>query len=511
MQKNLLEYLEYTVKRFPNKNAFSDETEQLTFKQLHERARAIGTFLLNNGHTRQPVCVFMEKSANTVAAFLGVLYAGCYYVPVDVDMPEQRIGQILSGLDSPAVICGNSRERIFKAEKHGAVYEFDAIIKTSINDKTLNDVRIAQKDTDPVYIVLTSGSTGVPKGVIACHRSVIDYIDNLCEAMGFDSHTVFGNQAPLYVDGHLKDVYSALKTGATACIIPKKLFMFPLRLIEFLNKNKINTICWAASALSLLSAHNAFDSSVPEHLRIIAFGSEVFPAKQLRVFIKYIPKARYFNLYGPTEATGMSCYYEVDREFGDNETIPIGKPFNNSEVILLDEKDRIPRQGELGEICISGSSLTLGYYRDFEKTSRVFVQNPLNRLYPEIIYRTGDLGRYNDRGELIFAGRKDNQIKHMGYRIELSEIEAITGWIDGVSNACCYFDDINKKIILFYTGEAVEKQVIRALRDKLPRYMQPNCVHRLSKIPLTQSGKTDRRLLMESYKNSEDIKYGQTD
>src|SRR5690606_174328 len=206
---------------------------------------------------------------------------------------------------------------------------------------------------------------------------------------------------------------------------PKSLFMFPLKLVEFLNEKKINTICWVVSALTMISAFGTFEKTVPEYLHTIAFGSEVFPIKQFNLWRKYLPNARFINLYGPTECTGMSCYYEVDRDFELDEAIPIGRPFRNTDIILLNEDNKQAKQGETGEICIRGTSLTLGYYRNPEKTNEVFVQNPLNDSYPELIYRTGDLGRYNERGELIFVSRKDNQIKHMGHRIELGEIEVV--------------------------------------------------------------------------------------
>ena len=204
--------------------------------------------------------------------------------------------------------------------------------------------------------------------------------------------------------------------------------MFPLKLVEFLNEKKINTICWVVSALTIISAFGTFEKAVPKYLKTIAFGSEVFPIKQFNLW-KISSKCKIINLYGPTECTGMSCYYEVDRDFELDEAIPIGRPFKNTDIILLNEKDKLAEQGEVGEICIRGTSLTLGYYKNFEKTAEAFVQNPLNDAYPELIYRTGDLGKYNDRGELIFVSRKDNQIKHMGHRIELGEIEVVANSI----------------------------------------------------------------------------------
>jgi non-ribosomal peptide synthetase component F len=342
----------------------------------------------------------------------------------------------------------------------------------------------------------------MPKGVVACHRSVIDYIESFSDVLEINSDTVFGNQTPLYVDASLKEIYPTLKYGATAYIIPKELFMFPLKLVQFLNEKKINTICWVVPALTMISGLGVFEKEKPEYLHTIAFGSEVFPIKQFLLWRKALPNAKFINLYGPTEATGMSCYYVVDREFSEeDDAIPIGRPFKNTDIILLNDADELAKEGEPGEICIRGTSLTLGYYKDFTRTNEVFVQNPLNDLYPETIYRTGDIGKYNDRGELIFLSRKDHQIKHMGHRIELGEIEAAISRMDGIINTCCIFDDVKKRIILYYTGKSSKADVINYAKGKLPRYMIPNLVEQLDVMPLTTNGKINRVLLKDKYLN----------
>ena len=422
--------------------------------EVYTRSRAIGSFLYNQGHYKEPVVVFMGKTPSAIISFYGVIYAGCFYVPIDEEMPKHRIELIFGNLNPKAVICDKDTIKALESfDYKGKVYLYDDIYKTPSDEKVLTEIRDKQIDTDPIYIVFTSGSTGIPKGVVACHRSVIDYIENLSEVLKIDENTIFGNQTPLYVDACLKELYPTLKFGASTYIIPKSLFMFPLKLVEFLNEKKINTICWVVSALTIISAFGTFEKAVPKYLKTIAFGSEVFPIKQFNLWRKYLPNARFINLYGPTECTGMSCYYEVDRDFELDEAIPIGRPFKNTDIILLNEKDKLAEQGEVGEICIRGTSLTLGYYKNFEKTAEAFVQNPLNDAYPELIYRTGDLGKYNDRGELIFVSRKDNQIKHMGHRIELGEIEVVANMHPDIKSACSIFDDDKKKIILYYVGD----------------------------------------------------------
>ena len=365
--------------------------------------------------------------------------------------------------------------------------------------KRIARVRDRQIDTDPIYVVFTSGSTGVPKGVVACHRSVIDYTEALCEALPFSEETVFGNQTPLFFDAPLKEIMPTLKYGATTYLIPKKLFLFPTKLCDFLNEHKINTICWVVSALTMISSIGALATNPPKYLTTVAFGSEVFPIPQYKLWREALPDATFFNLYGPTEATGMSCFWKADRELAENETIPVGKPFRNTDLFLLGEKGRVEKPNEVGEIYLRGTCVTLGYYNNPEKTRESFVQNPLQSRYPELVYKTGDNAYYNERGELVFVGRRDAQIKHMGHRIELGEIEAASAAVDGLRQCCCLYDDAQKQIVLFYTGELDEKAILSDLAKKLPRYMLPNRTVKLDRMPLTPNGKLDRRGLKESF------------
>ena len=278
--------------------------------------------------------------------------------------------------------------------------------------------------------------------------------------------------------------------------------MFPVKLVEYLNEKKINTVCWVVSALTMISAFNTFETVKPLYLRNVAFGSEVFPIKQFNLWRQALPDAKFTNLYGPTEATGMCCYYRVDREFGPGDVIPIGGPFRNAEILLLKEDNTLAADGETGEICVRGTSVTLGYYKNPEKTAEAFVQNPLNDAYPEIIYRTGDLAKRNSRGELEFISRKDYQIKHMGHRIELGEIEAVVNLVDGIKSACCVFDDARKKIVLYYMGDNEGAELQKTLKTKLPRYMLPHVVIRIDAMPFTPNGKIDRKLLKDNYLKS---------
>lgn len=501
MQNHVLKYLNEIVKKVPDKTAYSDGTVSLTFREVYAQSRSVGSFLYKKGIYKKPVVVFMQRAPREIAAFFGVIIGGDFYVPVDEEMPAGRIQLILDNVKSPLVICDETTAEKAKAFdlKGGEIVLYDDMIGTGIEDEALERIYRSAVDTDPIYIVFTSGSTGVPKGVAACHRSVIDYIEQLSEVLAFDGNTVFGSQTPLYFDACLKELYPTLKFGATTYLIPRSCFSFPVALVEYLNRYQINTICWVVSALTMVSAFDTFQTVKPEYLRTVAFGSEVFPIKQFRRWREALPEATFTNLYGPTECTGMCCYYRVEREFADDEAIPIGRPFENREVLLLTADGRLAGEGEEGEICVRGTALTLGYYNDPVRTAEAFVQNPLNTAYPELIYRTGDIGRRNEKGELAFVSRKDFQIKHMGHRIELGEIEVNVDMLPEIRMSACIYDTKKGKIVLYFVGDISEKELTAALKTKLPRYMLPNRIFRIESMPLTANGKIDRVTLKRSY------------
>ena len=479
--------------RWPGRAAVASREETMTFGALRETARSVGTFLLAHGHGRQSVAVLMERSPRALAAFLGVVSAGGCFAALDTEMPEERLKGILDTLKPGAILCEeDSREKAEGLARGCPVYTYGPASSAPGDAEALEQAMGRTLDTDPMYVVFTSGSTGNPKGVVGCQRAVIDYTEALCAVMPFDADTVFGSQSPLYFDAWFKEFFPTLKLGARMELLPRELFCAPVRLVEYLNERKINTLCWVAPALTLVSHPGTFARVKPEGLRCVAFASEPLPPRQLRIWREAAPGARFFNLYGPTETTGICCYYEVDRDFSAGEAIPIGAPLPNTEVFLLDESNRPAAQGE---ICIRGSRLTLGYCGEAQGG---FARNPLQTLYPERIYRTGDLGRYNDRGELQFLGRKDGQIKHMGRRIELGEIEAAAMAQGEVSAACCVFDPVKGRLTLYYTGETEVGALRETLKKRLPRYMLPRVIRKLETMPRTENGKIARKLLEEA-------------
>ncbi len=496
---NILEYLESAVSKNPNKIAFVSENTSLSFGQVQGISQRVGTYLIENNFKAEPIVIFMEKSANTVSAFLGVVASGNYYVPLDSEMPAGRIKLIFNSLKPRMVITDDKTYEVAKTfESEDKIQKFSDVIKTDINIEKLAKVREKALDIDPIYIVFTSGSTGNPKGVLANHRSVIDYVNNLSDVLQVNGDSVFGNQAPLYVDACLKDIFPTLKYCATTYFIPKSCFMFPVKLVDFLNENRINTICWVVSALTMISAFKTFEQKTIKYLHTVAFGSEIFPIKQFNLWREHLPNARFINLYGPTEATGMSTYYVVNREFEETDKIPVGKPFKNTQILLIGENNQLAKQGKTGEICIRGTCLTMGYFNDEEKTRAAFVQNPLVTAYDDLIYKTGDLAKLNEYGELIFLSRKDYQIKHMGHRIELAEIEVCVSTLEEIKMCCCVFDNKTSRLYLYCVTELDQRQIMAELKKLLPRYMLPFKIIILEKMPLTSNGKIDRKNLLDN-------------
>ena len=493
---NLLSYLYTTATKHPSKPAFISETSTLTFSELKSKTEIIGSFIANKNIYSEPVLVFMEKSPEEISALLGVICSGNYYVALDLEMAKTRLNHIIDITESKLMICDkHTKEKAESLGFKGEIYNYDVIITGEIVHEVLLNLYQKAQDTKPVYLVFTSGSTGAPKGVVTSHRNVIDYIEGLGGVLECDENTIFGNQAPLYLDASLKDIYSTLKYGATTYFIPQKLFMSPVKLIEYLNEHKINTICFVASALTIFTKLSAFEYAKPDYLKVIAFGGEVFPLSHFKQWKEACPYAKFINLYGATECTGMSSFYVLEDMKSIENGIPIGKPFPNTDIFLLDENDKKVEKGSKGEICIGGTGLALGYYKDVEKTKEKFVKNPLSEEISKLIYKTGDIGYYGEDGEIYFAGRKDNQIKHRGYRIELEEIEACGNEAPGVERGVCHYDNDKEVIIFFYEGSIEPDKVKEYFRNKLAGYMVPGKIVKLAKLPVMAGGKIDRKAL----------------
>jgi len=507
MQNNVLEYFERgALALMPEKIGILDGDKSYTFSDINIYAKAYAAAILS--HTQlygQPIVVFLPKCAETVFANLGILYSGNCYANFDVKSPPERLKATLRKLGEALIItsadfisaliaAGASEEKILLVESIGKGNESvwsDAALQARVSSVI---------DTDPLCIIHTSGSTGVPKGVALNHRSTIDFVDWACEQFSLNGSDIIGSLSPFYFDIYTLELYFCLAKGATLCIIPEQLAIFPSKLLDYLIGHSVSFIFWVPTIMVNIANLDLLAKKNICSVRKILFAGEVFPVKHLNYWRRNVPEAIFVNLYGPIEAAVDCTYFVVDREMRDDEKLPIGFPCRNSDILIFTDANQLAGINEHGELCIRGSSLALGYWNDSERTSKAFVQNPLQAHYPEIIYKTGDIVYRNEHGEIMFVGRKDHQIKHSGYRIELGEIEHAALAMEEISNACVIYDSLHKEIVLHYESarEIAPGEIRYQLGLTLPKYMLPSRFKRLVEMPKNPNGKIDRMALLEN-------------
>ena len=501
MDRIVLNWLDRAVQQYKDKTAYMDTERSLTFEEADRISRIVGAFLQGQGAVPgSPVVVMGARSVYTPACFLGVVRAGCFYAPADAEMPAGRLRRILEVIDAPYMIV--SRMFLEKAQElgfAGKMFVLEEILEQG--DPESYDPGPAERMTDnaPLYVIFTSGSTGKPKGVITSHYSLMCYIDAVQSVLGLDETDVLGNQAPLDYIAAVRDIYLPLYTGASSVIIPKNEFAMPDRLFRTINEKGVTTLCWSTAGLEIAARLGAFACEVPQKLRRVIFSGAVISNKALRTWQDHLPETRFINQYGPTEATASCTWYEVKEKAEEDTRLPIGRPYPHYKIILLDEQGKEPAPGQPGEICVGGPVLALGYYKDPERSAASFVQNPLNTAYRDLIYRTGDLGKYREDGLLEFLGRMDRQIKHLGHRIELDEIEIAALQVKDVEECCALYDAEKSLLYLFYSGQATAKEIALQFRAQMPAFMVPRKIKKLDALPKLPNGKTDMRSLREMF------------
>jgi acyl-coenzyme A synthetase/AMP-(fatty) acid ligase len=353
-------------------------------------------------------------------------------------------------------------------------------------------------DTDPYCIINTSGSTGTPKGVVLNHKSFVDFIEWSVDTFKFSEDEIIGSLSPLVFDIYSYELCMLMSKGSTIVLIPDSLAAFPIKILEILVKEKITFLFWVPTIMVNIANMGLLEKIHLPSLKTVWFAGEVFPTKQFNYWKNNLKDCLFANLYGPIEITLDCTYFIIDRDIPDDEPLPIGIACRNTDILILNEEDKLVEKGEEGELCVRGTSLAMGYFNNPEKTALAFVQNPLNNSYPEIIYRTGDVVLVNERDEIVFKGRKDSLVKHLGYRIELGEIEhVIVNTLKIAKNGCVVYNSIKKEITLFYeaSNEISVAEFRKELTKSLPKYMIPTVYIFMQELPRNTNGKIDRLYL----------------
>ena len=494
---DVVEYLERAAQDAPSKTAVIDAFGSCTYAELRELSLRAASRLTEHGLAAgRGVVIIAEKSIEMLAAMLGTVYAGGFYAPVDPASSVERVRAICAALgDSLVVACDSA-----SATLEGTSPDIDALplSKLLLEPPTEGAVLASDGpiDADTAYVMFTSGSTGMPKGVVVSHRAAMGFIDSFIETFGICESDVIANQAPFDFDVSVKDIYGAIAAKATLVIVPRSMFTRPAELVDYLIEGRITIMTWAVAALCMVTQLHGLDGKSLPSVRMVLFSGEVMPMGHLREWMNRLPEALFVNLYGPTEATCNCLYHIVDRKRSYRNGIPLGFALPNRRVMLLDANGfPVEEIGQVGELVVSDSLIASGYVGTENEERRAFYVDP-HALCEQPAYRTGDLARINEMGELVYCGRKDNQIKHMGHRIELEGIEAtVESWPDIRLCRCVYNTD-KKKIVAFFEGGATAKEAHRLSNERLPVPMRPARFVPMSSIPTTKNGKIDRSALL---------------
>jgi amino acid adenylation domain-containing protein len=501
MKKNLIEYFLNTANKNPEKKAIKEIDSEITFAQLHQNANTLACQIIQAEDIfNKPIAVFLPKSIQSVVADIAITISGNIYMNLDIKTPNERINNIID-LIKPSFIITNSKYldvfRMILPER--SIINIDELnFNNKYNVELLANRLENLIDTDPYCIINTSGSTGVPKGVVLNHRSFIDFIEVSDQVFKFTNEEIIGSLSPLVFDIYSFELCMLMAKGSTIVLIPDNLAAFPIKILEILSRETVSFIFWVPTIMVNIANMNLLEAIQLPDLKIVWFAGEVFPTKQFNYWKRILSHTLFANLYGPIEITLDCTYFIVNREIPDDEPLPIGIPYRNTDVLILNDKDELIKETEEGELCVRGTSLAMGYYNNPEKTASAFVQNPLNKSYPEVIYRTGDVVAKNSFGEIVFKGRKDSLVKHLGYRIELGEIEhVIVNTLKIAKNGCIVYQSTQKEITLFYESEIeiLPAEFRKQIAVILPKYMIPTVYIRMDELPRNNNGKIDRLLL----------------
>lgn len=484
--------------RYKNKN--------ITYKAFNELSNKIANFLLNKDVKPYDVVgIFNTKEVNGYAAMLACLKIGATYTNIDEENPLVRLEKILHTCQPKLLISDHLPSSLIKvvaSDLNIDLVDFSSCdLLERFDDKNLETSRQIIGST-PAYIMFTSGSTGTPKGVTISHASILSFLGWSIDRYDVTPKDRFAQVSPMYFDNSVFDFYTALFSGASLVPIKKETTTNLPELIDLVDSMKCTIWFSVPSFLVYLQTMRALNDKTFQSIRVFTFGGEGFPKGELKKLYKlYGNKAKLINVYGPTEGTCICSSYDISqKDFEDMKTLaPLGSINPNFEYLIVDENMQEVQGGEKGELCLVGSNVALGYYNDLEKTSQNFIQNPIIKTHKDIIYKCGDIV-YEKDGLLWFAGRVDNQIKHMGYRIELEEIESALNGLNFINQSAVLYDRVKAnygKIIAYVaTKEDIsEVQIKNELHDLLPEYMMPNIIEIKNELPKNANGKVDKKIL----------------
>ncbi|MBR6209610.1 MAG: AMP-binding protein [Clostridiales bacterium] len=501
MKCHLLEYFEETVEKKGNLIAVRHNDQEIDFLTLKDKAVKLGHYITSiiGEVTNSPIAVFLPKEINTVIADIGIMYSSNPFMNLDIKTPKERLDNIF-GLVKPVVVITSSKYCKILEDISIPVVLIDEIDWSNM-DASYDHLLTRRNeliDTDPFCLINTSGSTGTPKCVVLNFRSFFDFITVSNDRFGFDGSEIIGSLSPVVFDIYDFELCMLMVNGSQLVLLDAMLAAFPARLLEKMSEAYVNFIFWVPSIMVNIANMGLLDKISLPDLKLVWFAGEVFPTKQFLVWYDKLPNVLFANLYGPIEITLDCTYFVVEDRPVETEPLPIGIPYRNTEVLILNDENKICEVGEEGELCVRGSSLAMGYYNNPEKTANAFTQNPLNSSYPELIYRTGDIVYKRSDGNIMFKGRKDSLIKHMGYRIELGEIEhVIENDLKIVKYCCAVYQYEKKEIILYYEAEQdiTDKEFRMAIGKMFPSYMIPSVYIKMDELPRNTNGKIDRLLL----------------
>lgn len=476
--------------------SISYSNQNYSFGQTTSRAIEIASALKNTGVRKGDIVgIFHDKSFDGFCLMIACLSIGAPYVNLDSKTPTERFRKIIKTCNPKLIISLLEEDLDHLNEEKFLISRLDDLNNCSdvIHSPTVGG-------NDAAYLMFTSGSTGVPKAAVISHGALLNFISWSKERFEVKSSDRFTNVNPLYFDNSVFDFYASLFNGATLCPTPTELLQKPVELVKW--ANSINCTIWFSvpSLLVYLLTLRALNSDNKiSSLRLIVFGGEGFPKKKLHeLFELFSPATKLENVYGPTETTCIcSAHTITDDDFIDMlKLATLGKMAPNFDYFI----DSSDNNENIGELILIGPQVCMGYYNSPQQTDSVFIQNPKHSKYRDLAYRTGDLIELDKEGNFHFLGRKDFQIKHMGYRIELEEIETAASSLSDIHETAVTYQKLDNgmgRIILHYSsaGTLDNSFINQKLKRMLPAYMMPQKIVRHEFLPKNANGKIDRKVL----------------